>query len=101
MITLKKLRPRENPDAPTATDTSKQAEEIPNNQSPWTGYTIRGEPLGAPEIGRRFFVQRKERNGEEVEGYFRTSPVTDVEDVSDNEKVLTTRNSVYLYRHDE
>lgn len=101
MITLQKLRPRENPDAPTSTDTSKQAENIPENQSPWTGYTVKGRALDEPEVGRCFFVQRHERNGEEIEGYFRTSPVTNIEDVSDREKILTTRNSVYLYTRDE
>lgn len=95
MITLTKLHASENPDAPTSTDRSKQAEEIPDTESPWEGYTVKGRALGEPEVGRCFFVQRHERNGEEVAGYFRTSPIVRIEELTHSEKILTTRNSVY------
>jgi hypothetical protein len=100
-VTLTKMRACENPDAPTCEDRSKQAQHIPEDQSPWTGYTVKGEPVGEPKVGRCFFIKRAERNGAEIPGMFRTSPITDIAPINRNCMELITRNSVYRLESDE
>lgn len=59
------------------------------------GYTIKGFYSEPPAIGKRFYVDRYERNGIKVEGEFSTSPVWDVE-VKGDKTAITTQNSIYL-----
>jgi len=59
------------------------------------GYTIMGFYTEPPTIGKRFCVDRYERNGVKIEGEFSTSPVWDVE-VKGDKTAITTQNSIYL-----
>jgi len=58
------------------------------------GYTIRGFYTEPPTIGKRFCVDRYERNGVKIEGEFSTSPV-DGFDRKEGYILITTENSVY------
>lgn len=57
------------------------------------GYTIKGFYSDPPTIGKRFCVDRYERNGEKIEGAFSTSPVQSIE--RGKVTLITTENSVY------
>lgn len=96
-VILEKLGPCKDAAHPTAQDKSKQADDIPMGESPWTGYVVEGKPMGEPEKGRCFFIDRYKRNGEEVRGFFRTSPIRDIIPDPDNPDVqtLVTMNSHY------
>lgn len=58
------------------------------------GYTIKGFAPDRPIIGKRFYVDRYERNGTSIEGAFSTSPVQGF-DKRDGYTLITTENSVY------
>lgn len=62
-----------------------------NDKSPPIEYWVTGELINPISLGNSIKVARDCRNGEQVSGYFYTSPV-----VSWNGRFATTRNSFYL-----
>lgn len=62
------------------------------------GYTLKGHYATPPTVGERFVVERYWRNGIEVNGRCRTSPVRIVEPTP-NGFAFTTDNSAYVLIH--
>lgn len=62
-----------------------------NLKSPFVGYWLEGNLLTPMSVGGVLWVDRKVRNGESVEGYFRSSPIIKIDG-----KEVHTNNSVYL-----
>jgi hypothetical protein len=80
--------------------TADWAEYIPgafNSLSPPVEYTIKAviHDYDSIEVGGFIWADRYERNGEPVQGVFRSSRITKVENENGNLKV-TTGNSIYL-----
>ncbi len=62
------------------------------------GYTVLGYYLEAPKVGSSFTIARYNSNGVEVDGFMRTSVVTEVS-TRDDGYVFTTANSTYQLIH--
>ena len=56
-------------------------------------YNVEGYLLYEIQVGKKVFIDRIKRNGEEVRGLLTTSRVTEV-----GEKYFKTQNSVYSYK---
>lgn len=59
------------------------------------GYEVKGHYWVAPEVGSTFTIGRYESNGVKVEGFFRTSTVTEVTPGDGGVITFRTLNSTY------
>jgi len=66
-----------------------------NSKSPPVDYSVTGEVKSVLEEGNSMVVFRDKRNGKEVKGIMRTSPIQSVKD-NEDEFIVETQNSVYL-----
>ena len=60
-----------------------------------TGYTIKGFAPEPPEVGKRFYVDRYERNGDRIQGAFSTSLVARIYADAEGRLTFDTQNSTY------
>lgn len=93
-IKLTKIDISDNPESPTSTDKTKQAQDL-GNYSPWISYEIIGETKTLPQLDKSFDVLRHERNGVEAFGYFHTSPVKKLDKIDESTYLVETLNSKY------
>lgn len=89
-IKITKIDSNAMPDVPTA-EWSEYKQGVENDKSPPIEYWVTGELVNPITLGYGIVVARDCRNGVEVSGYFKTSPV-----ISWDGKFATTRNSFYL-----
>ncbi len=59
------------------------------------GYTVEVFLLENITIGQPIMSIRTRRNGEDVLGYFRTSPVMEINEIAPGIRLAVTENSVY------
>lgn len=93
-IKLTKIDISDDPESPTSTDKTKQAQDL-GNYSPWISYEILGETKTLPQFDKPFEVLRHERNGVAAFGYFHTSPVKNLDKIDGSTYLVETLNSKY------
>ena len=92
-VRVHKIDISDNPVVNTALDRTVEAQEL-GNQSPWVGYEVEGTADYPPVEGETFCVHREVRNGKEIPGKFRTSPVRTVRALTTGWQIETL-NSLY------
>ncbi len=95
-VKIEKISPCEKPNVETAEKENYRCGDF-NSKSPFVGYTVIGTLLRPLATGDVMLVDRDERNGEKVNGYFHSSLIKTIERISDDGKVVrvSTENSVY------
>jgi hypothetical protein len=93
-IKLTKLSAVPNPVAPTPSVENYTPGLIHEGVSLPNEYWIIGTLLRAIQVGEAIEVDRTNRNGIEVHGYFQSTPVTEIKD-----NLIRTRNSEYLIEY--
>lgn len=89
-VHLKKIGPCENPKAPTLDWSGYPIGVGSGTVSLPTGYELSGYMIRPPKIGSSLIIVRISRNGVEVPGLFRSSPVTGI-----SGEFIHTTNSIY------
>lgn len=92
-VVVRKIDISDDPVNRTAVDRTLEAQDL-GNESPWVGYEIEGVADSPPVESEPFCVHRTVRNGKDIPGAFRTSPIRCVRELDTGWQVETL-NSLY------